>query len=291
MALVPPLQQQERYALFAGQMLGDLEVLSCSLYAAAPDRPVWQAWYNLPVNPQLAEQLQTVLGTPTHQQEYEVSYPAGQVRQTLGWEKGDVYVGVSIFAQARPEAAGFSAAAFTLHWENELAAAQPYLPAYINQEKWLAGQAERGQLLAQIPLEQEQHPFFVTNYRRQTIAETRADATLRQAQRVLYKRHLLGTPAGVSQKLAPHEGLVWRDPAETFWAVSTVWETAVFESNQKVQATLLNILPAKGGGGTHLQIGELVLRSGANSAGVRQLAEEIKKWGLAEVVYQEEYDY
>jgi hypothetical protein len=243
------------------------------------------------VNPQLEEQLQTILGTPTHRQEYEVSYPAGQVRQTLGWENGDVYVGVSIFAQARPEAAGFSAAALTLHWENELAAAQPYLPAYMNQEKWLAGQAERPQLLAQISLEQEQHPFFVTNYRRQTIAQTRADTTLRQAQRVLYKRHLLGTPAGVSQQMTPHEVWVWRNPAATFWAVSTVWETAVFEPEQKVQATLLNILPAKGGGGTHLQMGDLVLRSRANSAGVRQLAEGIKKWGLAEVVYQEEYDY
>lgn len=289
--MVAPLQQQERYALFAEKSVWGVEVLNCSLYAAAPDRPVWQAWYNLPITPQLEEQLQMIFGPPTQQKEYVVSYPAGQVRRTLGWEKGDVYVGVSIFAQPRPEAAGFAAAAFTLHWENELAAAQPYLPAYVNQEKWLAGQAERVQLLAQITLEEEQQPFFVTNYRRYTLAQTKADATLRQAQRVLYKRHLFGTPAGVSQKLTPNEVWVWRNPAETFWAVSTVWETAVFEPEQKVQATLLNILPAKGGGGTHFQIGDLVLRSRANSAGVKQLAELVQKGGLAEVVYQEEYDY
>jgi hypothetical protein len=287
-----PIREQTATAItIEASAAFDLPLVALVVRAPASDRPVLQAWYELRALADLRDDepflapLIALFGEPHANQIHSlqgIPQPAAAVHRSISWRFGDIMVGVSLYGAVRTSAAGRSYAVLFANWENEIAAAAPYL-AEFDQADLLLAQLVAHAMIDTLPLEMAQQPFMLPG-------QARYDPALHKAQRCLRKRTLRSTPASITSRLQADAVAIWQNRASAAWGISTVWETVAFRSGELVRASLVDLRPAKGAGGTFFTIGELALRSTPSSRGLHQLAAVLEQRRLADVDRYEEDD-
>lgn len=273
-------------------VLGLDEILFVTLYAPALDRPVMQAWYALANAPDvdLIESVSRIFGPPVAQNDRDLSayaQPMWAVRQTVEWQAAAGFgVGMSIYGAPRETPDGLSAGVLYIHWDDEVAAAAPYLAVMTEFEHWLEACATRAEIVYNETLEENQRPWGIFPGE----VDASVNAALLRARRCLRMRQLYQTPPALAESLQPNQALVWKDVSDSIWCISTCYETVCFPLGQQVTVAHVNLLPAKGAGGSWLDISALGLRSSAKSPALVRLAGFLRDEMGAQVSFVEDYD-
>ncbi|BBA32747.1 hypothetical protein sS8_0782 [Methylocaldum marinum] len=192
------------------------------------------------------------LGPPDQMTRSEIpSYadPANSVPFWARWESPEISVGLSIFGGLRKVEGGQSAGILSLGWSTRLAA-QPYMEEWRMHVARLSAMAERPSQLRTFVLDWPQNTYWLTGD-----ASPEALAA-REAQISLYQPALLDTPANIAAKLNPQSFALWNSNEHGIWCASTLRDSVMFEIGRPVQATWVELLPAKGAGYAMLQLGK-----------------------------------
>lgn len=289
MLLPSPLASDERSAKFRStHVFGLTGILSATLRAPAQDRPVLQVEYDWSLAAgDAVQRLTTVFGSPQTSSRHDISgfaNPAWGVGFSAHWQFPAFRLGVSVYGAPRATSAGTSSALVYVHWEDMLAAAKPYTAAMRRSVQWLDAAAAFAETIATLTLEIDQpRPRILGGP-----AEP-SDALL-QAWRLMYKRRLYATPEYFARTLLESQVLLWRNSTENIWGVSTRYETVFFPLGSIIAVSHVNMLPAKGSGGTLLTVGDLSLESTPSSPTLAQLVALLEENHLAKVSFMEEYD-
>ena len=253
------------------------------LMAPALDRPVLWLSCDLPPCPggaaeaALIAHLDATLGAGFVREDLPLGDYDG-ARRRLAWRGGDTHVGLTLMPD--DVAAGLS-----VDWGNETAAAAPYLPQLARADSQLAGWTASAEVLATFALDGEPERFVQWRYccRAFVPAPVVEDALLHRAQRALWRRSLLTTPAELAERLAPSEVAVWRNAVARVWGVSTRDESVVFLLGHRLMVRHHDVRAARGAGESTLVFGSLAVRDCAGSAAIAAFAELLALRGLATV--------
>lgn len=287
------IQSDERSAKFAaGRFLG-FDALSATLRAPAMDRPVMQVWYELKHDPTcasdeaLTEKVSRALGPPAGQADHEVHSPNPSfgVRHTAYWPDKSFGVGISIYGAPRQTPEGLSSAALYVDWQDEIAAAAPYIEEMLEAEHSLVLQAREAEILLHLSLEEGQRCYGLS-----APDNPPAGEALLRARRCLRKRRLYQTPATLAKSMQTNQITIWRNAARKTWCISTKYETVQLPVGAHVTVSHTSLLPAKGSGSSRLNASDLELVSIANSPAISQLAAFLQDRSLASVAFFEDYD-
>ncbi len=270
------------------QAFGLAGIVSLTLRAPAPDRPVMQVSYELAEytsDDELLKDIARILGLPAQSAAHN---PALGVKFVAHWHVPGFTVGLSIYTAPRETDEGLAAAVFYIHWDDLLAAAAPYLESMIETENWLTVRAQHAEIIWQGMLEVDQHPYQPMPTR--NVAPHLLDVAQLRAARCLRRRLLIQTPASLRESISAGQVLIWKDVREHLWCISTRYETVCFKWGWPVAATHVNLLPAKGPGGASFSISDLQLVSSADSPGLARLAAFLQQNLPVQVQFIEELD-
>ena len=251
--------------------------------APALDRPVLWLSCDLPPCPggaaeaALIDHFDATLGAGFVRDDVSLGDYDG-ARRRLVWRGGDTHVGLTLMPDD-------VAAGLTVDWGNEIAAAAPYQPQLARADAQLARWTASAEVLATFVLECEPERFDQWRYCCRAYVPERAveGDLLHRAQRALWRRFLLTTPADLAERLAPSEVAVWRNSAARVWGVSTRDESVVFLLGQRLVVTHHDVRAARGAGESTLVLGLLAVRDRAGSAAIAAFAELLALRGLATV--------
>lgn len=274
-------------------------VLSAELRGPAADRPVMQAWYELShdnehsSDKEIIERFSQHLGRPHWQQQHSVKhYPnrSNGVRCVAEWRFGGIHLGLSIFGLPRSTEHGLTCASLYADWDDELAAAAPYLSPAITSDAKLASASIQASHISVFDLESQQAPFYLENFRNADSHLARSDQNLRRAQACLHRRNLVVTPPRFAEQLKPNQVVVWENTPQHFWCLSTKWDSAVIPTTERPTAQILDLVPAKCGGATYLTLGDLCLKDQAHSSAINHLVHFIGSAYQVSVKRSTDYD-
>lgn len=248
-----------------------------------------QIWYELAaVDGNPLEEISRIFGVATESTRYDISHysnPSSAVSFVAGWQVPGFRMGLSIYGAPRSTPDGVSAAALYVDWEDEIAAAVPYLAEMDKAERLLEQYATNAEIIGSELLEKDQHPYCTGP---NDFAQF--DETLWRAQRCLRRRHLYQTPAALAHSMQANQVLVWQNIEEKIWCISTQYETVYFPLSQPVPISHTNILPAKGSGASYLTASDLGLVSISRSPAMTRLAVLLKGNSLAQIRFEEDDD-
>lgn len=283
----------EEIELRSGLGLG-LPVLSARLSAPAPNRPV------LAIDYALADvggfrpddwigAVSDLLGSPRHCGRYELS--AGQRPQDgvvlhAGWPVGDCDVSVSIFGAPRPLEHGQSIGTLWLSWD-ENKAARPYLAEWRGKTAQLAADAST---LAQIEIYRLDWPAQPSHACAAGGVETEEGRQRRRRLLCLHAPDLLETPGEIAKLLTPLRFAIWQPASTRGWCASTLWDTVVVPLDEPVAVTRIEMLPAKCGGYSALEIGLWGVRSASGSAAIAAAEARIAAFPGVRITRHDGYD-
>lgn len=232
--------------------------VSAHLEAPAADRPVMDVGFELapdgsgmPKPERWAAPLSERLGSPEQVTRSEVpSYgnPGDSVTFWARWVSPEISVGLSIYGGLRKVDGGQSAGTLSLSWSAQLAA-RPYIEEWRTRVARLAAMAERPSQLRTFVLDWPQNAYWLTGR-----ASPKALAA-RQARICVYQPALLDTPANIAAKLNPQSFALWSSDEHGIWCASTLRDSMMFKLGQPVQATWVDLQPAKGAGYAILELG------------------------------------
>ncbi len=297
--VVAPLASDESSVRFPATRALGLDVLSATLRAPAMDRPVMQAWYELRHDPvrasddDLVKRTSQVFGPPDSQSQHDVSRhpnPSFGVRCVARWAFKGFDVGMSIYGAPRETPEGLSPAVLYTDWEDEIAAAAPYIREMEAAERLLERQAGTAEIIGSEFIEEDQRRYHRPDYNAIDPHFALTNAAMLQAQRCLWKRHLYQTPAGIATSMQANQVVIWKNRDDQVWCISTQYDTVCFSLGEQTIISHVNILPAKGGGASYLTASDLDIRSVANSPAMSRLVALVKENSLAQVSFVEDYD-
>ncbi|WP_434150058.1 hypothetical protein ACR2R6_00820 [Methylocaldum gracile subsp. desertum] len=262
------------------------------LEAPATDRPVTSVDFELAPagtgtpEPEIwAAPLSERLGPPDQVSRSEIpSYadPADCVPFYARWVRPETSVGLSIYGGLRKVDGGQSAGTLWLSW-NEQLAAQPYIEEWRAPVARLTAMAERPSQLRTFVLDWPQNAYWLTG------DATPQALAARQARISLYQPTLLDTPANIAAKLNPHSFALWSSESNGIWCASTLRDSVMFELGQPVQATWVDLQPAKGPGYAMLQLGVWSVYGRHGSRAIRDAAQMLA--GFPGVTVKQEGGY
>jgi hypothetical protein len=300
LARYTPFENDNRSAKFLIPELFGISILSLTVRAPALDRPVLQAWYEIKYDPDSASdtdivnRVASIVGAPAAQTRYSgnanTSNPASSVRYIAHWYYDGVHVGMSIFGAPRNAPEGISSAIIYADWDDEIAAAAPYLKELEQADACIDVYARQAVILGVVALEIDQNRFFIPNYRNEDPFQALTNESILKAQRSLWKRHLRCPPNAISGTLERNQVAVWRNDDHRVWGISTKWDTVCFALSSQPAVSCANILPAKGSGGTYLTIADLSLASISYSSAIAEVTAILRDHDLATISFAEGYD-
>ena len=293
----PPYGAGATLLLACNQVLG-LATTGCTLHAPSRHRPVLRVSYELAAPPGYAGQpaeteqwqqpLTTQLGPPTKAE--VVARPGavstGIVVYAARWQAPGIQLSLAGYKAVRREARGPVAAGLWLTWEDELTAARPYALAADQEAAALAAVAGPAIAPRVFQLTRAQAPYARFDFRQ---LQPSSDE-LRQAQRALYREHLLETPPYLQQRLAAAEVALWAVPGRAAWAVSTRWDTIVLPTAAPPRVELLTAQPGRGPGYVQLDVGTLRLTDELTAPTLSALAAALAQLPGVVVGHREDYD-
>jgi hypothetical protein len=299
LAKVASVESDDHSVRFPATRALGLDILSVTLRAPAMDRPVMQAWYELKHDPKrasdddLVKRVSGVLGPLAKRTDHDMlghPNPAFGVRCSVRWPFAGFDVGMSIYGASREEPEGLSPAVLYTDWEDEIAAAAPYLHEMEEAERLLESQAWKAEIIGRESLEEDQHRYHHPNYNADNPHQALTNEMLLRAQRCLRKRHLYQTPTMIAAYMRANQVVVWKNSDDQVWCISTQYETVCFPLKTLTTISHVKVLPARGPGGSYLTASDLDLQSIANSPGISRLVALLEKNKLAKISFTEEYN-
>lgn len=206
---------------------------------------------------------------------------AAQVAYSADWDVEDLRVTLSIYGGARPSHGGMATAGLFVNLRDELPIMARYAAALTARASALWSTLSRPDVLQISQLPTKITPFSLQPWLTQT------DPQRRIAQKAFYKRDLLETPPIITKRLAANEIMLWRHGDHRF--VSTQFDTVQLVAGQTT-LEVVNILPARGGGGLSVRVGELEVTDVPGSRPLTELVEAIQAVCAVRYRYQETYD-
>ena len=280
-------------ALRSGLGLG-LPAVSARLSAPAANRPV------LAVDYALADvggfrpddwigAVSDLFGSPEHCARRAIAEgqrPQDGVVLHARWPVGDCDVSVSIFGAPRQVALGLSIGTLWLSWSDERAAA-PYLAEWHAQAAQLAADAADPAEIGIYPLD---WPAYPAHGHAAGGLETEDGRLRRQRLLCLHAPDLLETPGEIAERLTPSHFAIWRPASMRVWCASTLWDTVVVPLDEPVSIARIELLPAKGGGHSVLEIGRWSVRSAPGSAAIAAAEARIAAFPGVRITRHDGYD-
>ncbi|MBK8034873.1 MAG: hypothetical protein IPK17_36290 [Chloroflexi bacterium] len=224
--------------------------------------------------------IEPVIGRPIKANRY-ATQSAAQVAYSADWDSADLRVTLSIYGGPRASHGGMATAGLFVNLRDELPIMARYAAALSARESALWGTLTSPDVLHISRLQTKLTPFSLQPW------AVQSDPVRRKAQKAFYKRDLLETPPLVSQRLAANEVMLWRHSAHLF--VSTQFDTVQLVTGQTT-LEVVNILPARGGGGLSVHVGELQITDVPGSRPLTELVEAIQAVCAVRYRYQETYD-
>lgn len=230
------------------------------------------------------------LGRPERVYDCNIARPPGAsgVVYSASWISGGAHLSFSLYGGFRDDPGGRAVAGLFIGWHDEPAAAAPFMPAAAERDRVLDGIASGEAHLRIFELRSAQRPFTTTSG--YPPPPSPPDDSLRQAQRVLRKPALHRTPPAWSARLRDHEIALWRSADGAYWGLANRWDAVAFRGGEVVLVRWMNTLPAKGGGGMSLTVGDFGVEEPHSSAPLRDLVTAMQPLLRRTVVCEEGYD-
>jgi hypothetical protein len=270
-----------------------LPTLCAELTAPAVGRPIMLATYALAVDGQntverLPAHITGFLGEP-YQLEREsaadYSDPSNCVVLWGRWRWHDVHIDLSLFGGPRMEEEGKSVGLLYVAWGNEIAAAQPFVAEQLKREQVFSELAQQIADIRRYTLQFEQSSSMPVDDEGAELS-----AELRRARICLGGKQIFQTPTAIARKLDDREVALWKVRDGKTWGVSNKWDTLVFAAATRVDVVWVNLLPAKGGGMSSIEIGEMTLRSIDSCPVMQEIAEALRGMLGVNVRFDESYN-
>lgn len=272
----------------------------------AAGRPIEQVWYQLPLDPtaghletirQGHKNLVQVLGRPTTASgdvsEIQIT-STGDVVFHATWRRKHYLLGTSWFGDTRHEHGLALSGMLYQHWDDEKAAAKPYLSGFHSQLSKLE-QIPFPIAKARLLDSNLDRPSIKKWYRTGAVFDPASDRSLIEAQRALYSPRLLLTPRAWSGKLpiATSGELVMWQSKDGLLGFSTPCDTWIAEPDELLVIDEFLTHPAKGPGSHAVRLGEIEASvsyiEGGNPA-IRDFIASIKSVVQAEHRFHESSD-
>ena len=263
------LQKRNAVIEVPGDVLG-LSYGYVEAHCFAANRPIEQVWYQLPLDPaaghlgtirQGYEQLLQVLGRPTT--------ASGDVSELQTTSEGDVVFhavwrrkhclwGASWFGDTRHQRGLALSGMLYQHWDDEKAAAKPYLPEFHMQLSKL-DQMPDPIAIARLRDSDLDRPSIRKWCHVGAVSDPASDRSLIEAQRALYSPRLLLTPRAWLRTLPIDDSgelVMWKSKGSSL-GFSTPCDTWLVESGGLLVIDEFLTHPAKGPGSHAVRLGEL----------------------------------
>ncbi|MEO9953979.1 hypothetical protein [Nonlabens sp.] len=269
-----------------------LEGISCEFYGPSIDKPISSISFELkplkiglfqkPYSP-FMKQLESRLGKPDgiHKnplpkgKKYNEGYSSSSVIYAPHWWFGDFRIGLSVFGGIRNEDLGETAALLYIGWYNEIEMAKPYIDDYYKSELELSKSLT---LIEDFKLEYSQMKNFRRHYELPDDSIADKDDEIRAAQLALYYNNLFRTPTHLSDEMKPNQiSLMFSDTTQKH-ILANKFDFTTFDNESKIE--FRKILPARGGGGTEISVGDITLRDKPNSQPLTNLKKKLEKLDL-----------
>lgn len=271
-----------------------LPALSARLSAPGIDRPVLSVAYDLDDVQALRPDdwlgaISDLLGSPGEFKRYKVSdrgRSEDAVILNARWATADFGVSLSIFGAPRQTSLGLSVGTLCVSWREEFAAA-PYLADWTERSARLAVSSRGLTDIRIYALAWPGQPIHRSNGSGPETVEMRES---RHRQLCLHNPNLLATPDGVAHKLNPASFAIWNNEAERIWCVSTPWETLVHSQGTEISIDWIEMLPAKGGGFSAIEIGRWRVMSCQGSSGIAEAAHHLGTFPGVRIARHEGHD-
>lgn len=237
------------------------------LMAPYPGRPVMQVWHRLDLPESESHvdfvlrahaQLVAQLSMPDYGEMQPARFKeenAWNVAVNAGWRVGGVNVSVSWYGAPRnDEAEGKTSGILCLDWDDEIAAATPWVDAWQQEQVALDAMLRQAHTVARL----QAGPAREQALHRGSPGDIRALIT---AQRVLRRPSLHFTVPDFAllkgNGAANHQLVLWSAASGDAWGVSDIHNTVYCRHGETLRAQWVQALPAKGGGFTDLSFGPL----------------------------------
>lgn len=281
-----------------------LPYCSIEFHCFASGKPIEQVWYRFPSKPSQDHLsviraghncLRQVLGKPSgqslHVDDICITSPNDVVLHAK-WQRKHGYWGVSWFGDVRTDGGVSSSGFVYFHWEDEIEAAAPYLPAYRASQVNLETMKPPLRIAA-IKSEHLSEPRHFRAYEQGRSRASDGKDLLMESQRAMYAPRLLFTPAKwiKSLNIDPKGEFVFWKTEDGICGVSTAFDTWCAGGGEGVvlEETLMH--PAKGPGAHYLKVGELEVTCPYDEKGnelIRNAIEAIKTSAKVEHTFRQD---
>ncbi len=278
-----------------------LEGVSCEFYGPSFDKPISSISFELkplkiglfqkPHSPYM-KQLESILGKPDgiHKnplpkaKKYNEGYSSGYVIYAPHWWFGDFRIGLSVYGGIRNEGLGETAALLYIGWYNEIEMAKPYIKDYYNTESEISRSLTS---IENFKLEYSQMKNFRRHYVLPDDSIADKDDEIRASQLALYYTNLFRTPKDLSNQMKPNQiSLMYSNTVQKH-VLANKFDFTIFDNESNIE--FRKVLPARGGGGTEISIGDITLRDKPNSQPLTNLKTKLEILGY-ELKSVEYYD-
>lgn len=271
-----------------------LPVLSAQPTGPAVDRPVLYVAYDLDDIQGLRADdwvgaVSDVLGPPVECDQHRVSgeaRPEDTVKLHARWTVSSIDVSLSLFGAPRATGLGPSVGTLWVSWREGLAAAS-YIADWSKRSARLSASARSLTDIRTYGLAWPGHPVHGASEGGPETAEMRAR---RHRQLCLHDPDLLATPDEVAQRLNETSFAIWVNESKRIWCVSTLWETLVHAFGTEVSINRIELLPAKGGGYSAIEIGAWRVMSSPGSTEIAEAARHLETFPGVRIIPHEGYD-
>jgi hypothetical protein len=271
----------------SGNVCG-LQYTFVEVFCFAPNRPIEQLWYTLPLD-SVAGHLGTIrqgqrrliqaLGRPTtasgHISDICIT-SEGDVVFDAVWRLKHCLWGVSWFGDVRHQHGNALSGMLYLHWDDEKAAAKPYLPEFRLHVSGLQ-HIPVPTAISRLRDSDLDRPSIRKWYHVGAASDPASDPSLIEAQRALYSPRLLFTPRKWLRELPIYVGgelVAWKS-SDGLLGVSTPHDTWMAELGELPVVDEFLTHPAKGPGSHSVRLGEIEVTVAYTEGGNPEIQEFI----------------
>jgi hypothetical protein len=245
--------------------------LAAELSGNGASRPVTgTTWELAPLDDEVddpafwARQIEGHLGPPDQLSIQADAVGPNSVRHYTNWDRGDVAVGVSVYAALREVPEGLSAGMMWLSWSVEKAA-EPFM-------------AERRAACASLAVAaKEAEPFTVFNLALDLHPQGVGKGSRRESWLALHSPDILLTPPAVARRLDKRCFALWSNRRLKVHCLSTLWDSIIWDEGAKRKIAWWHTLPARGAGQSALHVGDWHVSDVTDSPGVAAAVEALER--------------
>lgn len=268
----------------------------CTITAPSLNRPIT----NINIELKAFESIETVsndiiindlckyfgkISSETHHE----NYGSGSVIRNCSWNFDNCKIGLSFYGGIRVENDLNSFAGIYINWFDLDLIYESYLKEYESEEALINSHLLNNHEFHIMKFNREQFPVFSQDNYLSQYNYTDRDK-LRRCLRVLNNENLIETPVKIKNIINDKELCIFKDSITEKWYASNRLDTILIYPNTNLIITWYNILPAKGGGNTTLNIGSLWILDDCNSTIARNTINLIESIRNEKIACIEDYD-